>query len=285
MKIAVLLTCFNRKQKTLSCLQSLQRQSLQDMQFEVYLTDDKSLDGTYDAVKKEFPEVNIFSGTGSLFWAGGMRYTWNKALNSDAGYYLLINDDTVLATNAIKQLLDCVKSFKEPVICVGSTSDVKSGEISYGGRKLKSATGPKSYIVFSENEVLECDLGNANIMLVPHRIVQEIGILSEDYTHGIADYDYTLKAKRAGFKVIVAPGILGNCTDDHGNNWKSSDMRLSKRIEYLYSPKGLAYKEYLIFIRRFFPKHIAPAIFKLWLKTLFPIIWDKLKNEKRYNPI
>ncbi len=115
-------------------------------------------------------------------------------------------------------------------------------------------------------------------MMVPREVVKKIGILSADYTHSIADFDYTLRAKKAGFNVVVAPGILGHCTDDHGNNWKSSGVSLKDRIRYLKSPKGLAYKEYLHFIKLHFPSHLPVAFFKLWLKTLFPVVWDKFKR-------
>lgn len=66
MKIAVLLTCFNRKNKTLACLKSL---------FgiipncHVYLVDDKSTDGTSEAIKQNFPQVKIIKGDGNLFGA------------------------------------------------------------------------------------------------------------------------------------------------------------------------------------------------------------------------
>jgi GT2 family glycosyltransferase len=117
-------------------------------------------------------------------------------------------------------------------------------------------------------------------MLVPREIVRKIGILSEDYTHSIADFDYTLKAKKAGFKAVVVPGILGYCTDDHGNNWKSANVSLRDRIKYLKSPKGLAYEEYLHFIKKHFPSHLPEAFIKLWLKTLFPALWDKFKRSE-----
>jgi GT2 family glycosyltransferase len=136
----------------------------------------------------------------------------------------------------------------------------------------------QSYSVYSDTDFLECDLANANIMMVPMQIVKRIGILSEDYTHSIADFDYTLKAKKAGYKAVVVPGILGHCTDDHGNNWKSSNVSLRERISYLKSPKGLAYKEYLHFIKKHFPSHLPAAFIKLWLKTLFPVVWDKFKK-------
>ena len=51
-----------------------------------------------------------------------------------------------------------------------------------------------------------------------------------------------------------------------------------KRIEFLKSPKGLAYREFLGFIKEHFPKSYNAVYLKLWLKTLFPFIWDTLKK-------
>ena len=285
MTIAVLLTTFNRKQKTLACLQSLYQQQLpEDVHLKVFLTDDNSADGTSDAVKTHFPEVQVFNGSGSLFWAGGMRNTWQKALAATADYYLLLNDDTLLTQTAVAALLKCSGYAKskgnKPAVCVGSTADDETGKISYGGRKLadKNSWG-EGFLVYSETEFLNCDVANANILLVPAEVVKEIGILSTTFTHGLADYDYTLKAKKAGFGLLVAPGFLGTCIDDHGNNWKSANTTLKERLAYLKSPKGLAYHEFLGFIKEHFPKSYPAVFVKLWLKTLFPVIWDKFKHK------
>ncbi len=282
MKIAVLLTTYNRKEKTLRCLQSLANQIFaSDIMLDIYLTDDNSSDGTASAVKEHFPFVNLYGGTGSLFWAGGMRATWKQALKFKHDYYLLLNDDTYLFETAVSNLLkysnSALKKEPFPSICVGSTSD-SMGRISYGGRKLTSRYWWSSILVHNKSEFVECDFANANIMLVPSKVVEEIGILSDAYTHGLADYDYTLKAKKAGFHIIVAPGFLGSCIDDHGNNWKSQNVNLIDRIRYLKSPKGLAYKEYLNFIKNHFPLSLPSSFLKLWLKTIFPFVWDRLKK-------
>ena len=93
-KVAVLLTCHNRKAKTIECLKSLFKAiqfSKADSSFSVYLVDDGSTDGTAEAVLSNFPEVNVINGSGNLFWAGGMRLAWNTALQSNPDYYLLLN--------------------------------------------------------------------------------------------------------------------------------------------------------------------------------------------------
>lgn len=279
MKIAVLLTTFNRKQKTLDCLKALQTLDLPvGTELDIHLTDDASADGTAQGVNKYFPSVQVYNGTGQLYWAGGMRYTWKKALETKPDYYLLLNDDTLLFKNALSVLLNLSLQIKKPSIFIGSTVDESTGKTSYGGSKLTSKTFWKSSKIEASSALSQCDFANANIMLVPNAIVEQIGILSEGYTHSLADYDYTLKAKKAGFDVIVAPGFLGSCVDDHGNNWKSENTSLKERIQYLKSPKGLAYNEYLKFIKDHFPLSYPSAFVKLWMKTFFPFIWDTFKK-------
>jgi GT2 family glycosyltransferase len=281
MNIAVLLATFNRKEKTLICLERLRAQILPaGVKLSIFLTDDNSSDGTQEAVKANYPEVILFKGTGSLFWAGGMRNTWGMALASEADYYLLLNDDTVLRSDCIARLL---KYYELPGasiadITIGSTMDVITKEVSYGGHKLYNKNSVTHYSVSSETEYLECDLANANIMLVPKETVKRIGILSADFTHSIADFDYTLKARKAGMKVIVVPGILGDCTDDNLVAARQKPPGLQQRLKHLRSPKGLAYKEYMGFIKNHFPKHVPVVFAKIWLKTLFPSLWQRIKK-------
>lgn len=283
MKIAILITSFNRKEKTLACLKNIITQEiLEGVELEVFLTDDGSSDGTAEEVKKQFPKVNVFLGTGSLYWAGGMRKAWKEAITSKPDYYLLLNDDTFLYPNALNTVLQASIDYHAEkgilAISVGTTTEPNSTEITYGGSKLYAQWRPQCYLIQPGTQYIECDIANSNIMLVPAAIVDKIGILSEDFTHGIADYDYTLRTRKAGFTVIVAPGILGTCADDHDKSWKPVSVKLSDRIKYMYSVKGLAYHEYLLFIKRHFPWDLPASIFKLWLKTLFPFVYDLLKK-------
>ncbi len=278
--IAVLLTCHNRKDKTLSCLQSLYNAELPDTtKLNVFLVDDGSTDGTAKVVKESFPKVNIIQGTGNLYWAGGMRLAWNVAINNDNyDAFLLLNDDTVLYNNAITDLLSahnyCLEKYNKAGIYIGSTRESKTGEFTYGGKRLKSNNNK---IIPNDNYQL-ADLANANILVISKDVYNEVGIFDSKYTHGIADYDYSLRAKKYGYPLIVCPNYQGECNNDHGNNWKSSDTTLKERINYLYSPTGLAYNEYIYYIKKHFGgKAYFISIIKLWLKTIFPVLWDRFK--------
>lgn len=282
-KIAVLLTCYNRRGKTLSCLKALFKCLLPEgYEISVFLIDDGSTDDTGQAVLDEFPMVNVSTDNGSLFWAGGMRLAWQKAIasNKDFNYYLLLNDDTILLEDAFLNISSDFKQINNPEsILVGSTYSAETNMLTYGGRKLLKPNNPASdWIIPNELNPQKCDLGNANIMLVSSLAVEKIGILSDKYTHGIADYDYSRKAAANGVAIFVASKYLGFCENEHGNNWLPRNSSLNERIKYLYSVKGLAYKEYLFYISSHFPSYVLAAKVKLWLKTLFPIIWDKFKS-------
>ena len=284
MKIAVLLTCFNRKEKTLSCLNNLFSQSLPpNTELAVYLVDDGSSDGTAEAVETNFPQVNVIIGSGSLFWAGGMRVAWDHGKASNADYYLLLNDDTDLVPDAIQRSLAANQSYTQekgiPAICVGRTEDPDNGKTSYGGRRVYHQDRIQSYLVEDTGKIEACDMGEANMMLVPKAIFEKVGILSDRYVHAFADIDYTLRAIRAGFKVIIPPGYIGTCKDDHGNDWAPKGTNLSGRLKYMYSPKGLAYNEYMYFIGEYFPKQKFSASLKIWIKTLFPWVYEWFKKD------
>jgi GT2 family glycosyltransferase len=288
MKIAVLLTCFNRKEKTLKCLENLFHQnSLDKYEIQVFLTDDNSQDGTESAVHGRYPNVNVAKGNGLFYWAGGMRNSWRVALDSgvDFDYFFLLNDDTIIFEDTLEKLVNSNQSMKLKTqisnITIGTTTDSKNGKFTYGGFKLYSSFKLKHILVNSLSQELACDFGCANIMLVPQEITKSIGILSEKYIHGIADFDYTLRAKKSKLDVWVAPGILGHCDYDQVRNWKSMDSNLSERIEFLYSPKGLQYREYMFFLKTHFPKEIPSMFIKFWVKTLFPWVYDRFKVERQ----
>lgn len=283
--IAVLLTCHNRKNKTISCLESLYHSVIpSNYEMDVYLTDDGSTDGTSEAVKEQYPDVRVVRGDGDLFWAGGMRLAWETAMDEKLyDVYLLLNDDVVLKKDFFLKLLEtdayAYKKSGIQGIYSGATIDATTKKVTYGGSRVKNYL----FLVRANRLVptghpQRCDITNANVLWVSKEVVNNIGIFDSRFTHGIADYDYTMQATRKKIPVLLAPGICGICLHDHGNNWKSSNYSLQDRITYLKSPKGLAYDEYLYYIKKHFPMFLPYSFVMLWLKTFFPVVWDWMKK-------
>ncbi|SRR5690554_387038 len=283
--IAVLLTCHNRKNKTINCLTSFYQATIPPRYtVDIYLTDDGSTDSTAETVKELFPEIHVIRGDGSLFWAGGMRLAWKTAMERKSyDVYLLINDDVVLNPDFFLKLIETdtfayAKTGKRGIY-TGATVDGTSKKVTYGASIVRNYLFVvRSRKLVPDGQPQECDITNANVLWVCKEVVDKIGILDYRFTHGMADHDYSLQARRKKIPVFLAPGICGVCVQDHGENWKSSEYSLRERITYLKSPKGLAYNEYLYYIRKHFPLYVPYSFFMLWLKTLFPMIWDRVKE-------
>lgn len=118
-RIAALLTVFNRKDSTISCLENLFGQQLREgITLNVYLTNDGCTDGTPEAVKSKFPEVHIINGDGNLFWNRGMYRAWQEAAKEDYDYYLWLNDDTYFLDHAVNSLVETSEMMEDAAIII-----------------------------------------------------------------------------------------------------------------------------------------------------------------------
>jgi GT2 family glycosyltransferase len=287
---AILLTCHNRKEKTINCLKSLYKAidlSNYEIKFDIYLVDDGSTDGTCEEINKHFPAVIIIKGPGNLFWARGMRLAWETALSANRDYdsFLLLNDDVILTENFLIDLLStheyCLEHFNQSGIYVSSTKDLINSKVSYGGKLIiKKGIKVKSIRIIATDIPVLCSIANANILMVTISVVKAIGILDPEFVHKAADFDYTLSASKQGIPVLVCPGFGGYCVNDHGKSWMSPNSSLKDRINYLYSPSGLAYGDQLYYLKKNFKFQFPYYFIMLWLKTIFPCIWDKFKKNQ-----
>ncbi len=246
MRIAALLTCFNRREKTLQCLRTLAAQDLPaGVSLEVFLVDDGSKDGTAEAVPAEFPRVTVIRGDGSLYWCGGMRMAWKVAAESDPDFYLLANDDTLLDKGALGSLLDITCTPDDRIIAVAAIRDTESEQAIYGGIRAASGLRPPT------GKPEHCDTFNGNAVLIPRAVYEEMGMLHHAYTHGMGDFDYGYQASRRGIRVIQSAEFIGTCSRNPlAGSWRDRNLGRMERLRILRSPKGLPFMEWLAFNRR-----------------------------------
>ena len=84
MKIAVLMTCYNRVATTIECLRRLFKQDISDgYSLDVWLVDDGSPDGTGDKVKSEYPQVNVIKSKGVVGYGVIRSRQWNHRKRSN----------------------------------------------------------------------------------------------------------------------------------------------------------------------------------------------------------
>lgn len=276
--VAALITCHNRREKTIACLDALFSQDLDESwQLVVYVVDAGSTDGTAEAIKRRFPQVRLFCRDDSLYWCGGMRVAWAEAAKGDYDTYLWLNDDTMLLQNALLKLFadyNTINKSGNIGIIVGACCDVETNSFSYGG---KVDNGP----VIPNGEPQLCKYINGNCVLVPHKIFQIIGGLSEEFTHGIGDYDYGLRAINAGFSCWTTSEYVGNCGNNQLPAWCDQKTPLFKRLRLLYSPHGLNLKEYLAYRKRHWPRKWFVDLLKAHFRVLFINLYTYVKRKNR----
>lgn len=275
--IAILLTCFNRKQQTLDCLFTVFNQRLlEDICLSIYLVDDASSDGTSEAVLEAFPSVTLIQGNGQLFWTGGMQLAFSKAIEDCYDFYLWLNDDTLLYPDALKNLLETahwLDQKNEMGIVVGSTKDEETNALSYGGVNSGNWTHPCRFKWISPTDVPQrCDTMNGNCVLISHDIAKEMGGLDTRFRHYAADFDYGLRAKKKNFSVWIAPGFVGNC--EYNKTYKvTSNSKLLRQdfgqLKKLEDPKGLSTQDVILHPinewKLFTQRHAGPLWLFYWL--------------------
>lgn len=276
--IAVLLTCHNRKDKTLECLKAFYEQEglNSDYLAEVFLVDDASTDGTAVAIKDKYPLVNVIQGNGHLFWNQGMRLAWKTATKTkDYDFYFWLNDDTILDTNALVNLIEVYQNAtaleqKEVLITAACRAEVGTESFSYGGRTDAGAVLPNG-------KLQSCTYINGNAVLIPKAIYKGVGNLSDDYTHGMGDFDYGLRALAAGFRSYTTTDYVATCPTNEGiPGWCNPTLPLNKRWELLHSPRGLNINEYIKFRKKFWGIRWISFTIKAYAKMLNPKLYQKI---------
>ena len=278
--IAVIMTVHNRKIKTIECLNYLYKNNLYNIQLNCFITDDGSTDGTYEAIRSNFPKTIVIKGDGNLFWNRGMLTSWIEAAKLDFDYYLWLNDDTVLFNDSLQKLINASKSYNDNSIIVGSTCDNEgSKNTTYGGRKFG-----RSYklIIPDDEKCIPCDTFNGNIVLIPQKVFKSVGVNDSYFHHSFGDIDYGLSASKKGFINYIAPGYYGICKRNNPIPvFRRKCYSLIKRYKLLYSPLGFNPKEDFHLNQKYYPLYKCIWWFiKLHINVLFTVDHTKVNNHE-----
>ncbi len=249
MNVAVLITSHNRRELTLRCLGALAKQRAPGIQLTTWLVDDGSTDGTSAAVREAFPEVHIVPGSGDLYWGGGMRLAWEHAAATDPDAYFWLNDDVVLAPDAVERLYKTAR--RHPVaIVVGSCASPVTGRRTYGGLRRRGPHPGKVEPIDPELGEQYCDTFEGNIVWVPRIAYEQLGPIAH-FRHAMGDLDYGYRAQRLRIACVLAAGFFGACSPNTlAGTWQDPSLGRVRRLQKLRGTKGLPATDWWKFCRR-----------------------------------
>lgn len=242
MKIAIIVSCYNRKAMTKRCLSQLYRQAMEatEHSFTFYIHDDASTDGTQEMIQKDFPDAILLCSQGGLYWCKSMHRAMAETVKEDYDIYLMINDDVNFEDNALEIMLQAYEDAGKPCGIVGATRKTASDEVSYGGRNQNGQ------LLIPNQELQQCVWANWNCFLVDRKIIDEVGIIDGKYQHSWGDFDYSFRMSKIGYPIYLATDYIGKC-DNNSIEGTFRDTKLGKRkqLQKLFSPKGMPFYSYM----------------------------------------
>lgn len=253
MNIIVIFTCYNRKNKTETCIQTLALGNPM-CRFTFVVVDDNSSDGTAELLEKmkEKYEIHILHGDGKLFYSGGMHLGMEYVLEQCGqtyDYVLMVNDDVIFFDNVIEKLSFQSREQNNAIV-VGAMCD-DNGQLSYSA--VKYIRGVKCRNMSVSEWEIPADTFCANCVLIPYQSFKETGSMDGAYIHAMGDFDYGLMLKNKGFDIHVSKTFAGTCNDNPiVNTWMDSSLGRWERIKKKENPKGLPAGQWFYFLRKNF---------------------------------
>lgn len=233
---------FNRWRYTRACLDSLRAQTSQD--FRVIVVDDGSTDETAAALARDYPEVDVVTGTGSLFWTAGVNRGIERALALGADRVMTLNNDVLAAPDFVAQML--AAAARHPRAVLGALEfDANTGEAIYGGERLNFKTNTRHDLLAELPAARRTGLHPVTYLpgrglLIPKAVLDKIGLFDEKrLPHYLADFDYTSGARRAGFPVYCHyEARLSTYPEESGQTLTRKHRSVRGYFQHLFGIRG-----------------------------------------------
>ena len=211
--VSVVIVNWNGEAILQECLFSLFTQDYRNIQ--VIVLDNNSTDKSKDIIKN-FKKAEFIESDKNLGFAEGNNVASGKAKGE---YVLLLNNDTIVTKNFLKDLVAILKKDKDigivqPKILYKRNSSYKDSTINSIGAFFTSTGflyypgyGKKSDLPMynKENEIFSA---YGACMLIRKKLIDKIGLFDSDFFLYFEETDFCLRAHLAGYKVIYTPGSL-----------------------------------------------------------------------------
>ena len=210
-KVEIVIPVYNRCETTLNGLRSLSRIDKNGLQVQIVVVDDGSTDGTSDAIRENFPEVEIIAGDGTLHYAAGTNRGISAALERNPDFIVTANDDAVFHEQFLQRLIKTAQTNPRSIIGALLLLWNEPHKVFQVGQVWDTFKGgweiPENLTAFNvPHKVFEVECIVGNCVLFPVAAIRENGLMDEvKFPHGWGDAQYLMRMKNAGWKLLVEP--------------------------------------------------------------------------------
>ncbi len=209
-KVEIVTPVFNRRDDTLQCLQSISRANTTGLEIHVIVVDDGSTDGTSDAIRKRFPDVEIVVGNGDLWYTAGTNRGISAALQRNPDYILAINNDSIFDENCILNMVECAEKYSRSVVGALLLNWATPHRIFQVSPRWETWKGGWRHwyhqtVWTVPQQPWEVELIVGNCVLYPAQAIKETGLMDEKRLPQFGDAEYTPRMRRRGWRLIIEP--------------------------------------------------------------------------------
>lgn len=210
--VAIIVVNYRGRADTLECLESLRR--LTYPSFSVLLVDQDSGDGTPDAVRERFPEVDVVESLENDGFSGANNRAAKRALEKGADYLFLLNNDTVVAPDLLDVLVGGAESVPEigiagPVMLYFDAPDTvwsMGGAMSWRGESRMIGQGRAASEVGFDSPLVDVEFIVGCGLLVKRAVWEAAGGMDGRFFLYYEEADLCAWVRRAGWRCVTVPG-------------------------------------------------------------------------------
>jgi len=260
--ISFIIVNWNTRDVLMDCIDSIYK-TVMDIDWEIYVVDNNSTDGSQAAVKQKFPNIKLIENETNT----GFAHANNQALSIMHGRFaVLLNSDAVLKEDSIKKLLAFMTGNPSAAIAgvqllnddgsrQNSIDNFPSTETEIFNKSILRLFFPGKYPSknISYKDPIEVDSVIGACMIVRRESMDEVGLFDEDYFIFLEETDWCFRMNKKGWKVYHVPDAEVFHLSGHSKKrtpWRS-------QIEYYIS------------LYKFFRKNRTPASY-ITLRVLKP---------------
>jgi GT2 family glycosyltransferase len=209
-KVFAIVLNYNGKDTLKACLRSLISSDYPNL--EVVVVDNDSHDGSIEAVKNQFSRMHYIMLKKNIGFASGNNQGIRFALEKQAKYVFLLNNDARVDKNTISQLVTFSQSnnntsILSPLIFQDDPQQENiwfcGGEIDW--KHMRACHMPCNNAESLPINSFETEYVTGCAMFVPQVIFEKIGLLDERYFLYYEDTDFCVRAAKKGYSSMIVP--------------------------------------------------------------------------------
>jgi GT2 family glycosyltransferase len=218
--LAVVIISFNVCRLLRECLESIYRETTRT-RVEIWVIDNHSSDDSVQMLKEEFPDVHLIENNENL---GFTRANNQAIVQCQSELVLLLNPDTVVRDGALDKMVQYMDEHPEVGVSgcrllnedgslqLACRRSVPSPKVAFYRLSGLSRLFPNSKTMARYNLTYldpstthEVDAVSGAFLLIRRQVIDQIGLLDEDFWIYGEDIDWCIRAKKVGWKVMYCP--------------------------------------------------------------------------------